>query len=675
MQTAKLYETGHPLVASLCETAMVALSAAMDGELVLSLGVGPGRLYDGEARFADPPEVQALGAAWHAADLGKVDFDRRLEVSALRLAIAMWIDSAPGRSAELCEQLDKATGGLVRAEPLHYDRLRTTESVEEARLSSWSWRSLFVDTFNMNASDSQWEAALSNLTRQLGEAVEASAEDALDGLHREMHAALSDALDAPNTENHPAPTPSGRPVRATVHRLGRLLEALSPDLRARLLAAVPTTPQANPTSPTTSEQDFAAVLSAVQGLDGHLTEATCESLMMCQKLSVLAGGLADDATAVSDETDEANLVASLQELLDQHAPSDFTPEAYRQRLHEIAGGVGIGSVLTDRMRAAFTPESVRRHAFDLALHIATAGDGEPGPEPWRHLRRRLEQLVHGHEVTAIAQTTRAAEARLARGGPEETLAACREWITDLQAALEVEGRLGALLDASRDPEDAATLLRYADASVLHEAVQRLADAEQADEVAALASPLRNLGGTLNAIAESLIAEAPHRRLPLVRRLAPLTFATATRWLGPLLTQKDPAGRAEAFAALVEASPSWPADAAEGLLQHPDDHVRSAALQRLLRQADPGSLAAVGRILTGESVGRAPSTVVTERAVRALLSQATAGQSVLRTVLEHASQRRLGKRRQALDPIVHAIRKHADANTAQALLQPILGVAA
>ncbi|MEM1445542.1 MAG: hypothetical protein AAGF84_05760 [Planctomycetota bacterium] len=659
IQTAKLYETQHPLVATLCQEACVALRLACGDASQVAVGVGPDRLYDGEARFSEPAEIAGLASIWHAADLGKVTFEKPLDAEQLKAGIALWI-SISVISTELCEQIKRATGGLIQAEPLRYERLKTTDSAAEANRSSWSWRSLFDDALNMDASEAQWEAAYAQITQKLNEVLDQSAEEVLDGLHREMHAALNESIDS----NTPARPDVG--LRTTVHRLGRLLETLSPQLRKSMLAAVPNASVADASASHGTERDFAAVLAAVQGLEGQLNQATCESLMMCQKLAVLADDVESEDSISSDE----NLVASIQEILTQHTPSDFTPEAYRQRLNEISGGIAAANPLTDKMRAAFEPDVIRKHAFDLALHIAAAGDDEPGPEAWRHLKRRLGELVQHAEIAAIAKATRAAEARLARGGPDDTLAACRDWIHTLKTTLGGEGRLGTMLDASRDPEDTATLLRYAEASALHEALRRLADVDDDHEAQVLAQSLRNLGGMLNAIAETLIAENPERRIPLVRRLAPVSFATATRWLGPLLTQKNPAGRARAFATLVEASPSWPADAAEGLLQHPDEPVRSAALHRLLNQVDPASLAAIGRVLTGENTGRVPHAALIDRAVTALLSQAAPGQNVLRSVLQSASQRRFGRRRHTLEPLVEAISKHADSATAHELLQSI-----
>ncbi|MEM1097971.1 MAG: hypothetical protein AAGH92_04205 [Planctomycetota bacterium] len=677
-ETAKLYEVGHALVKERCGEACAALRLACPQEATLSLGVGPDRLYDGEACFYEPGEARALAAMWHDVDLGQVTFRPTLESESLGKAIAVWLAAGRGEAKQTCAALQAATEGLVSAEPLHYERLQTTESAEMAKRSAWSWRNLFDEALDARADAAAWEDAITRLSEQLADAVDASAEAALDGLHREVHAALQDAVVASSVAQVGSSQDSKpQPLRTTVHRLGRLLETVSPKLRTQLLAALPHTPGLGSTRSNVSagsEQDFAAVLAAVQGLDGQLNEAACESLLMCQKIANLAAGIQDESARDGDLTDET-LVASLQELLDQHGPAEFTPEAYRQRLNEIADGVGGVGILTEAMRQAFAPDAVRRHAFELALHIATAGDGEPGPEAWRHLRRRLRDLVAQPQIAMIAQSARAAEARLARGGPPETLEACRALIGDLKAALAHDGRLGELLDASSDPEDAAMLLRYADESVLHEAVRRLVDTESDADAAVLAQPLRNLGGTLNAIVESLLTEAPERRVRSVRRLAPVTFATATRWLGPLLTQKNVAGRAEAFAALVEASPTWPADAAEGLLQHPDENVRAAALQRLLRQTDPASIAAIGRLLTGESTGRAPSPALIERGVQALLQQRSSGHGVLRTVLEHANQRRFGKRRATLEPVVEAVRKHADPADARLLLQPVLGAAA
>ncbi|MEM8783481.1 MAG: hypothetical protein AAGE65_11580 [Planctomycetota bacterium] len=675
LETAKLYEAAHPLVAKQADAACVALREACGGSETLSLGVGPRRLYDGEARFTEPAEAMALSEAWHAAELGRVTFARSLDAEALRKAATAWLSPAFTPSAECLRELERETSGGVKAEPLHYERLRTSESAGDARGSHWSWRSLFDDAFDPTAADAEWEQAFASLAGRLRSEVEASAEDALDGLHREVYATLRDTVDATASPARGAnDAASTRAARNTVHRLGRLLEAVSPEVRKRMLAATPGLAVSEPVSSCGSERDFAAVLEAIKNLDGQLNEAACESLRMCQKLASLAGTMAEAGETQDDEADASGLVTSLQELLDQHAPANFTPEAYRQRLNEIAGGVGLGGKLSERVRQAFAPDAVRRHAFDLALHMATAGGDEPGPEAWRHLRHRLPSFVEQAQLRPIAQATRAAEARLARGGPDETLAACRALLNDLEASIREDGRLGALLDASADPEDAATVLRHADTSVLHEAVRRLADLPSDADAAALAPPLRNLGGPLNTIAEALIAEAPARRLPLVRRLAPLSFATAARWLGSTLTQKDPAGRAEAFAALVQASPTWPADAAEGLLQHPDENVRSAAVQRLLHQTDRASLAAVGRLLTGKTIGRSAGPALTDRVVRALLQHPANGHAVLRDVLHHANQLRWGKRKPALDPVVAAIRQHADAATAETLIRSVLGAA-
>ncbi len=666
-QTAKLYEVNHPLVVRLSDAACDALRQACGDAAELRLGVGPDALYDGAARFDQPAEVADLAQAWHALDLGHVDFARSLDGPTLRKAIAIWLWPEGRADAELCEAVAASTKRAVRSEPVNYGRLRTSESAEAGGRSNWSWRCLFDEAFDAEADAPRWEAALERITHALHEEVRASAEDALQNLHREAHAALSDATSAPDASRGVA--------RTTVHRLGRMLESLSPALRERLLAAAPTADSSQALKPAPStEQDFAAVFEAVNRLDGRLADATRESLLMCQKLAGIASLMQGPDAPAQGPGDDASLVASLEELLDLHAPTDFTPDAYRQRLSEIASGTGPATALTDRIGSAFDPKVVGKHAFDLALHIASAGDDEPGPEAWQYLRRRVDGMVKQSDITPIAHATRAAESRLARGGPEETLIQCRTLLEELRASLCHDGRLGDLLDRVREPEDAATLLRHADPLVLHEAVRRLADTPDEHAAAMLAQPLRNMGGVLNAIVESLIAELPARRVALVQRLSPMSFATATRWLGPLLTQKDAPQRAKAFSLLSAAAPVWPADAAEGLLQHPDEAVRAAALQRLLHQVDPASLAAVGRLLTGKSTGRVPGEALVDRAVRSLLQQRTLGHAVLRDVLHECGHLRWGKRRQTLDPIIAAIRRHADPASASTILPGPKGAA-
>ena len=53
---------------------------------------------------------------------------------------------------------------------------------------------------------------------------------------------------------------------------------------------------------------------------------------LCQKIANLAAGIQDESARDGDLTDET-LVASLQELLDQHGPAEFTPD-----LSDLSGG-------------------------------------------------------------------------------------------------------------------------------------------------------------------------------------------------------------------------------------------------------------------------------------------------------------------------------------------------
>ena len=653
-----MYGVDHPLVRAQLSTAAEAL-AQVAGQGAFMLGIGPACFYAGEETLSTPDELSNLAARLHGLDFAAVHLESSADTAALSAAVDAWAQATRKQRcdpAELAEQIAKESRDAVRCVPMDFERMQTTE---EASLRdgqdghAWSWPGLIERLLNPSAASGKGatpEAAAAWVSEQLSK----DTDGGLRMLHAQIHSAAAGVV-------HGKAHQRGE----TMHRLNGFIEALTPELRDHLTAATPGQ-HAAPARDSDDARSTPQVLGALSALDGNLTQAARQSLMMCEKIASLAGQYPQTLEAsAGPQANSDDMVATLEELLTLHDPEEHTPRDYLRRLEQIsAGDIQKKETHWAKKNAShFQPGAIRQHAAQIAIHMAGTYTDQEGPcaEPMRYLARSVDELVRRGSAASVASAARVAESRLGRGGDDESLDAARRVLERITDCVAEPGVFDRLLADHTDAADLATLLRLSDPELLSSALQSLIEHGEDGHGETLAQALRGVGAdTLGPMLQQLSQTHPEKLLTLLPRLKPLPFKSVSGWLGSRLTQGSDQERLAAFHALHEACPHWPADSAETLLKHPDDAVRSMTLHRLLEQDDAETLTLLGRFLSGKATGCVPPMSVFDRVTQGLLDQGDAGVE------------ELGKVLRALGGVLHPKRSQLAARIAERLRRPDAG---
>ncbi len=632
VQAARLYEPAHPLVGGQVAAAVKQLHTP-GGEWMI--GVGAGCLFIDATEFDAPEELRLLAEAWHHLDVGVVRVSASAGEADLRGAVAAWAEALQHKTVDVRDLVDRVasrSGGAVTCVPLDYDRIRVQDASDRREASggrAFTWNALVESLLDPSGNEHDGQEQLQAAARWIGQEAGRDA----DGTMRLLHDRLHRAAQTVNAQ------PDDAQQAEKLARISSFVETLTPALRKALLDAAPS---ALADTLPNADGPPEAVLSALAALDGNLTQATRQSLLMCAKLAALgAGQERNQGESTGESDDETGVGASLQELLTQHDPTDYTPPDYLRQLEQVAtdAAVGEATAWSRRHGEAFAGPVLRLHAAHIAIHLTETyvDDAGPCPEPMSFLARAAEDLVANGSLPSVAAAVRAAQTRLTRGGAEPVLEAARLFLERAGRAFDDPGVLDRLLEDGGSATDVGTLLRLSPPEMLVDAARRAVSETAPQSVRSLRDALRSLGpAALEPAVGQLRVEDPARLPRLVELLGPMPFKMATRWLGTQLTQNDPSGRAAAFAALFAGSPTWPADAAETLLNHPDRDIRDMALERLLGQDDDASQAVLGRVLGGQFEDGVPEPALIDRVATVLLSRGDAGVEALAGALKQLS---------------------------------------
>ena len=399
VEATRLYGVDHPLVREQLSTASEALTQVA-GHGAFMIGIGPACFYAGEATLETPDELSNLAARLHGLDLAAVNFGAGADTAALSVAVDAWAQASRRQRcdpAELAEAIASKSHDAVRCVPMDFERMQTTEETrlrESQDGHAWSWPGLIERLLNPSAAAGTGaapQAAAAWVSQQLDK----DTDGGLRMLHAQLHSAAAGVARGEADQRG-----------AAMHRLNGFIEALTPELRSHLTAATPGQ-HAAPAYGSDDARSTPQVLNALSALDGNLTQAARQSLMMCEKIAALAEQYPETLEAsTGPQADSDDMVTTLEELLTLHDPEEHTPRDYLRRLEQISAG-DIQKKKTNwvqKYTGHFELGAIRQHAAQIAIHMAGTYTDEDGPcaEPMRYLARSADELVRRDSASSVA---------------------------------------------------------------------------------------------------------------------------------------------------------------------------------------------------------------------------------------------------------------------------------